>query len=157
MGLSHSPKGVHIGPSRAAIYNKRTETPGRRNQDLRCEVLTQKATAELFGTTEAAVRHAIRSGSVDVELRVSPSLAGRTASLLELDSVRDCWCHRSPDDVEAQLEHMRRDHLVLAASPAWFMTCCTPSPFSTWPERWTSSRFPRTGQTDGAEPPDRPR
>ena len=105
-----------MGPSRAAIYNKRTETLGRRNQDLRCEVLTQKATAELFGTTEAAARHAIRSGSVDVELRVSPSLAGRTASLLELDSVRDCWCHQSPDDVEAQLEHMRRDHLVLAAS-----------------------------------------
>ena len=105
-----------MGPSRADIYNKRTETLGRRNQDLRCEVLTQKATAELFGTTEAAVRHAIRSGSVDVELRVSPSLAGRTASLLELDSVRDCWCHRSPDDVAAQLEHIRRYYVVLAAS-----------------------------------------
>ena len=97
-----------------AASSARQEQARRDAEQLGDEVLTQKACANLFGVTEAAVRAAVRDNRVRVEFRVSSSLAGRRLAMLALGSAVECWTDRQPSDIDARLEEMRRDCMVMA-------------------------------------------
>lgn len=100
--------------TRRVHEDARVEETRRRNQQFAFELLTPKAAASLFGITPTAVRQAVRNGHVHVSYRVSSSLAGRTTNLLDMHSALDYWRGRCPDDIEDQIESMRRECMTFA-------------------------------------------
>ena len=93
------------------------------NREHDREVLPQRAVAELFGITATAVRAAVRNGHVTVAFRLSESLGGRRANLIDLQSALGYWRQRSPDvrlvralraDLDDRLRRMRANCTTIA-------------------------------------------